>query len=313
MTQRIKLFETGKISKLGESAARRFTESQADVDTLASKVTLALQNIYGAKADQKIPAKDFKVKDLAQEIAKHVVGAGGTSVADSNQPEKIVAKNAADLKRIVIEEIKRHGKNVDLNHIDTSNVDSFSMLFKGIEFNGDVSKWNTSNVRSLYLTFAESKFNGDVSKWDTSKVTDMERTFWDSPFNGDVSRWNTSRVENMSRMFGATKFNGDVSRWDVSHVKSMSFMFNETPFNGDLSKWNTSSLEYATWMFKGSKFNGNISRWNVNKLKSSNDMFADSPFDKDISKWNIDGEANKKLANGSLLLKHREKLPKSLQ
>lgn len=100
-----------------------------------------------------------------------------------------------------LEELKGLVNNLDikLSDIDTSKVDSFEELFKGVkrtDFSG-IEEWNTSNVTNMRNCFKNCK-----------------------TFNSDISKWNTSNVTAMSGMFaGATIFDQNISSWDLSAQK----------------------------------------------------------------------------------------------
>jgi hypothetical protein len=66
--------------------------------------------------------------------------------------EKIIATDKT-IKEIVKNEIKRLGKNANLNHIDTSQVTDMSYLFYNTIFDGDISQWNVSNVKNMSYMF----------------------------------------------------------------------------------------------------------------------------------------------------------------
>ncbi len=55
----------------------------------------------------------------------------------------IKAKDREHLEFLIQEEINLYGFNVDLNHIDISDIDDLSALFKRSQFNGNISEWNT--------------------------------------------------------------------------------------------------------------------------------------------------------------------------
>ena len=153
-------------------------------------------------------------------------------------------KNKEELKNIIIKEIEAKGPTCSLNHIDVSNIDDMSFLFRGGDsrqyrnghpilttFDGDISNWDVSNVTNMQCMFDDCKYsgnNGDISDWDVSNVTDMSYMFSNSKYNGDLSRWDVSNVTNMSYLFFYSSFNGkkgDISNWDVSNVTNMSNMF----------------------------------------------------------------------------------------
>ena len=120
---------------------------------------------------------------------------------------KYFTETKEELIDIVLKRIKKEGKEVDLNDIDTSNITDMSYLFSVLDFNGDISKWDVSNVTNMSNMFYRCEsFNQDISNWDVSKV---------------ISMWG---------MFcGCKDFNQDISSWDVSKVKDMRYMFDYCP------------------------------------------------------------------------------------
>ena len=58
-----------------------------------------------------------------------------------NEAESAVRpKNKKELEQIIKKEIKKNGKNCDLNFIDTSLIKDMSYLFSYSNFNGDISE-----------------------------------------------------------------------------------------------------------------------------------------------------------------------------
>jgi len=54
------------------------------------------------------------------------------------------------------------------------------LMFKGSDFDGDISGWDVSSVIDMCAMFRDSDFDGDISGWDVSSVTDMSAMFRDS-------------------------------------------------------------------------------------------------------------------------------------
>ena len=61
-------------------------------------------------------------------------------------------------------------------------------MFRGSEFNGDISSWDVSSVEDMYGMFYESEFNGDISSWNVSGV-DTRDMFYNSPLEGKEPEW----------------------------------------------------------------------------------------------------------------------------
>ena len=91
---------------------------------------------------------------------------------------KYFPKTKKELKAIIKKRIKDEGNEVDLKDIDVSNITDMSVLFKGTNFNGDISKWDVSNVNDMRFMFCYcGSFNKDISKWNVSNVTKFDNTF----------------------------------------------------------------------------------------------------------------------------------------
>lgn len=111
----------------------------------------------------------------------------------------------AELRFIIEQELKRQGRNADLNFIDTSFITDMSYLFNG-----------------LYIGYIK------IDEWDVSNVTDMDGMFMGCcELNANLSSWNTKNVMRMNRMFSnCFDFKCDLSEWDVSNVIYYNSIFN---------------------------------------------------------------------------------------
>ena len=91
----------------------------------------------------------------------------------------------SELRKIIVERIRKEGNTVNLNDIDTSRITSMNGLFAdlkcAIDFNGDVSAWNVSKVKDMCSMFQGCvKFEGKgLENWDVSKVE-----YWQDMFKG---------------------------------------------------------------------------------------------------------------------------------
>ncbi len=202
-------------------------------------------------------------------IAKHTAI---ESVSKSNAESSVeIIATDQDIAQIVKEEIAKHGKNANLNHINVSKITSLERLFFSSPFNGDISEWDVSNVKNMNATFLRSAFNGDISNWDVSNVTTMRSCFNQSQFNGDLSKWNTAKVQNMSRMFMSSPFNKDISSWDVRKVEDMSQMFEGSKFNMNLSQWQVGAKTDISKICSNRAFQSTLSTWEKRRKSPADD------------------------------------------
>ena len=311
-------------------------KSQVAKINLSSECDAAVESIEKMQRDNMLSTSEEEknLKDLKTVMRKFgdsVKAIFPKSGDDSDWAIFIEILNRQHLEETICQLMNAYGPNVDLNHLDVSNVTDMSGLFGAIydertgqcvknslfqAFNGDISRWNVGNVTNMQGMFKSSQFNGNISGWDVSNVTNMREMFtfsqfnrdlsgWDvsnvqdmvwmfqnSQFNGDISGWNVSNVHNMGCMFSFSQFNGDLSGWNVSNVRNMQWMFANSQFNGDISGWDVSNVRNMQWMFANSQFNGDISGWDVSNVRNMQWMFANSQFSRDLSRWNVSRETN---------------------
>ena len=179
---------------------------------------------------------------------------------------KIKATNET-IHKIVVDEIERLGVDADLNHIDVSEVEYMTNLFRcdaAGQFN------------------PESGINPDISKWNVSKVRDMNCMFLGcESFNGDLSNWNFENIKNIGGMFSKCKiFNCNLNNWNTSTLYSMTQVFDNCDlFNQPLFNWDVSNVEYMRKsFFNCESFNQDISKWNVKNVKTCERIFEGCPI-----------------------------------
>ena len=148
-----------------------------------------------------------------------------------------------ELRKLVKDTLKTKSNECSLNHIDVSRITDFSMIFKNLSFDGDISGWDVSNATNMDRMFHLSNFTGknsDLTGWDVSKVETMHKMFASSPFNGDISTWNLNNVEDIYGMFMNSLFdgsNGNIDNWDVSNVVEYGDVFKDSPLENNPPKW----------------------------------------------------------------------------
>ena len=110
---------------------------------------------------------------------------------------KVTPTTWAELRAIIEQELKRQGKDADLNFIDTSKITDMSYLFQDLE------------IRYI-----------KIDKWDVSNVTNMAYMFDNAKsFDSDLPAWDMSNVKSKTYMLrGATSFKGRLSDWDAEKI-----------------------------------------------------------------------------------------------
>ncbi len=118
----------------------------------------------------------------------------------------------------------------------SANVTDMSNMFRGSDFNQDISNWDVSNVTNMMRIFQSSEFNQDIGAWDVSSVTNMRGMFSDSDFNQDIGNWDVSNVENFNLfLFGSElsteNYNKLLIKWSELNLQQ------DISFDGGSSKY----------------------------------------------------------------------------
>lgn len=137
-------------------------------------------------------------------------------------------KNRDELRKIVYKRIfdqknnNKHDEVLNLNDIDTSEIESFNHLFTYLNpLKIDISEWDTSNVKLMNGMFDGCGYlqsTGNLGNWDVSNVENMSFMFNDCrnlTNIGDLSSWEVNGIE-MNCMFqGCKRLKniGDIYNW----------------------------------------------------------------------------------------------------
>ena len=198
----------------------------------------------------------------------------------TKQKEIIIAKDKDDLRKIILDEIDIQGVNLDLRHIDVSNITDMDYLFEAnSKFNEieslDITNWDVSNVK-----YAESMFENMSELKEIYGFGDLEFKVvqrLDSCFSGCHKLEYIENIENFKIYPSCTH---------------LSFMFaschnlNEL----DLNNWDVSNIELFSGFFINNKITKlYIDKWNVSKGYSFANMFygCSNLISIDLSKWDI--------------------------
>jgi len=96
----------------------------------------------------------------------------------------MVKADNINLHSLILEGIKKYGKEADLNYIDVSEVTDMISAFKDVDFDGDISEWDVRGVVFFSGMFKGSTFNGDLSMWEPVKLHYNYSMFENSPYTG---------------------------------------------------------------------------------------------------------------------------------
>lgn len=187
---------------------------------------------------------------------------------------KYFPESNEELRKLVEDRIKKEGRNVDLNDIDTSKITDMTGIFKDLSFNGNISNWNVSNVTNMSRMFYNNKklISIDLSKWDVSKVENIAFMFKNC---SSLSKIQLPKFNNVITTVGMFEDCTSLIRFDISNI-------------------NFENVEKCQYMFNNCKqliAVEKIEDIDVSKAISNNKyeyMFADCPkLHIDISSWGV--------------------------
>ena len=102
-------------------------------------------------------------------------------------------KTNDDLRKLVKYAMTINGNNCDLNHIDVSKIKDFSMIFKNLDFDGDISNWDVSKVTVFNGIFGRCYKLETIrlTNWNLASATEAKDIFYNcnSLVNVDISNW----------------------------------------------------------------------------------------------------------------------------
>ena len=94
------------------------------------------------------------------------------NVMNANNETTLRPTTKEELRAIIEKELKRQGRDADLNHIDVSGVTDMSSLFEHMDVrNIKIDKWDTSNVTDMSYMF----FLRKLVQWRPLRVGRVER------------------------------------------------------------------------------------------------------------------------------------------
>ncbi len=289
------LFEINYDESRVTDEKRSFSEIFDEVTLLEKTAHFGVEE-YSDFINRKIreygtPKLDLRIKNARIKLLEAPVK-GRKSNAEYNEELKKYHAMRKTPGYIELKQLKELGTYVDnmLTALSTREK-GLSGLFKGSEFNGDISDWHEhkhwNKIKNFADMFRDSKFNGDISNWKMDHAEDLSGLFKNGIFDGDISKWKTGNVINFSHMFfGNRHFKGNLSSWDTKSAEEMGHMFTDSIFNGDISRWDLSNVYNFRSMFELSEFNGDISKWDIRHIKNASALFKENVhFDQDLSAW----------------------------
>ena len=125
-------------------------------------------------------------------------------------------KTKGELEELIDKLIKERGNEADLNDIDTSKITYMARLFKGSDFDGNISDWDVSNVTNMNWMFSHCKFTGknsNLNKWDVSKVKLMNGMFYCGMFKGNIDDWTPPKDFKYNLIFKESPLYNKPPKW----------------------------------------------------------------------------------------------------
>jgi surface protein len=129
--------------------------------------------------------------------------------------------NIAKLKKMIL-------TGEDISLVDYSEISNMDYMFHESHITFDLlnkANLDTSLVNSMSMMFGKCKELTEIPKFDTSNVTNMGNMFYGCSSLVSLPSLNTSNVNNMSYMFANCTKLKIIPHLNTSNVNNMSYMF----------------------------------------------------------------------------------------
>ena len=238
-----------------------------------------------------------------------------------------VNANDDNIKALIERATAILGKEADLSFIDVSCVTNMKCLFKGSDFNGNLSSWkidiSKTSTEEMFefcdIPSQQKPILLPVKASDDNIKVLVKRAIGILGSEANLSFIDVCNVTNMKQLFKDIEYTGNLNSWEIAIDKTSTegmLEFCKIPyqhkpillpviandgniklivkraleilgFEANLNFIDVSNVTNMAGLFEGSSFNGDISKWNVSKVTDMSNMFSDSKFRGSISHWDV--------------------------